>query len=252
MSPNKKLTKSMINVAINTYNLNGPNSSKTFRTIFGNRIGNLVGQQLGVATQAMAAAATGGMSQTQAAQYIIKAENKIKNIVARGVTANNYLAAVNAGTRNYTRNRTNFFGRLPEAATRPAYRAWWAAVNAKKSRPIQNPTQSNINAALSEINAAGNNMNKLRGIQTRLTNAGFNPTQASENAKMKYMRLANRLAVNQAIKNANALAPGSNNAAVNRVLGQLRNALTRANNATRPRISGKIEALERRALGVSK
>lgn len=105
--------------------------------------------------------------------------------------------------------------------------------------------QANINAALSEINAAKNNMNKLRGIQTRLTNMGFNTTKASANAVVKYKSMTNRLAANKAITNANAITSNSNKATIEAALSNLRNVQGRVSNNLRTRVTGKIGNLER-------
>jgi hypothetical protein len=105
-----------------------------------------------------------------------------------------------------------------------------------------------INAALSEINAAGNNVNKLRGIKTRLNNAKFNRGQASTNAVAKYNSLTNKITANQALKNANALTPQSNQATINSVLNKLRIVQNRVPNIMRSRIANKIANVERQSL----
>jgi len=105
-----------------------------------------------------------------------------------------------------------------------------------------------INAALSEINAAGNNVNKLRGIKTRLNNAKFNRDQASTNAVAKYNSLTNKITANQALKNANALTPQSNQATINSVLNKLRKVQNRVPNTMRSRVANKIANVERQSL----
>jgi hypothetical protein len=105
-----------------------------------------------------------------------------------------------------------------------------------------------INAALSEINAAGNNVNKLRGIKTRLNNAKFNRGQASTNAVAKYNSLTNKITANQALKNANALTPQSNQATINSVLNKLRKVQNRVPNTMRSRVANKIANVERQSL----
>jgi hypothetical protein len=105
-----------------------------------------------------------------------------------------------------------------------------------------------INAALGEINAAGNNINKLRGIKTRLNNAGFNRGQAAESVITKYDIISNKLAANKALKNAEALTVNSNQATINSVLNQLRKVQNRVPNTMRTRISNKIANVERQSL----
>jgi hypothetical protein len=105
-----------------------------------------------------------------------------------------------------------------------------------------------INAALGEINAAGNNINKLRGIKTRLNNAGFNRGQAAASVITKYDIISNKLVANKALKNAEALTVNSNQATINSVLNQLRKVQNRVPNTMRTRISNKIANVERQSL----
>jgi hypothetical protein len=105
-----------------------------------------------------------------------------------------------------------------------------------------------LNQALAEINNAGNNMNKLRGIKTRLNNAGFNPQNASENARAKYNSLNARITANQALRNANTLTNRTNQAKINKILNNLRRVQTSVPNNLRPRIANKIGQVERLSL----
>lgn len=105
-----------------------------------------------------------------------------------------------------------------------------------------------LNQALAEINNAGNNMNKLRGIKTRLNNAGFSPQNASENARAKYNSLNARITANQALRNANTLTNRTNQAKINKVLNNLRRVQTSVPNSLRPRIANKIGEIERLSL----
>jgi hypothetical protein len=105
-----------------------------------------------------------------------------------------------------------------------------------------------LNQALAEINNAGNNMNKLRGIKTRLNNAGFSPQNASENARAKYNSLNARITANQALRNANTLTNRTNQAKINKVLNNLRRVQTSVPNNMRPRIANKIGQIERLSL----
>lgn len=105
-----------------------------------------------------------------------------------------------------------------------------------------------LNQALAEVNNAGNNMNKLRGIKTRLNNTGFNPQNASENARAKYNSLNARITANQALRNANTLTNRTNQAKINKVLNNLRRVQTSVPNSLRPRIANKIGEIERLSL----
>lgn len=124
--------------------------------------------------------------------------------------------------------------------------------NVTTSQPTTNNNKQRkqlvLNAALSEINNAGNNMNKLRGIKTRLNNAGFNPQNASENARAKYNSLNARITANQALRNANTLTNRTNQAKINKVLNNLRRVQTSVPNSLRPRIANKIGEIERLSL----
>ena len=105
-----------------------------------------------------------------------------------------------------------------------------------------------LNQAIAEINNAGNNINKLRGIKTRLNNAGFSPQNASENARAKYNSLNARITANQALRNANTLTNRTNQAKINKVLNNLRRVQTSVPNSLRPRIANKIGQVERLSL----
>ena len=111
-----------------------------------------------------------------------------------------------------------------------------------------NQRKALINAALAELNMAGNNMNKLRGIKTRLNNAGFSPQNASENARSRYNSLNARIIANQALRNANTLKNLSNQNKINKVLNNLRRVQTRVPNNLRPRIANKINQVQRLSL----
>ena len=112
----------------------------------------------------------------------------------------------------------------------------------------QNQRKARVNAALAEINNAGNNINKLRGIKTRLNNAGFSPQNASENARAKYNSLNARITANQALRNANTLTNRTNQVTINKVLNNLRRVQTSVPNSLRPRITNKIGEIERLSL----
>jgi hypothetical protein len=112
----------------------------------------------------------------------------------------------------------------------------------------QNQRNTRVNAALAEINNAGNNINKLRGIKTRLNNAGFSPQNASENARAKYNSLNARITANQALRNANTLTNRTNQNKINKVLNNLRRVQTSVPNSLRPRIANKIGQVERLSL----
>ena len=130
ISSNKTLTRNKINRALQSPNKSGKVTNKPLRDVFGNAIGNLIGNQLGYAARAIEGAATGQQTETEAAKRVIKANNRIQNLVAK-VPPANYVAAASAGTRRYKNNRKRFFGIMPEALTRPQQKAWWAAVNAE-------------------------------------------------------------------------------------------------------------------------
>lgn len=124
--------------------------------------------------------------------------------------------------------------------------------NVTTSQPTTNNNKQRkqllLNQALAEVNNAGNNMNKLRGIKTRLNNAGFNPQNASENARAKYNSLNARITANQALRNANTLTNRTNQAKINKVLNNLRRVQTSVPNSLRPRIANKIGQVERLSL----
>ena len=124
--------------------------------------------------------------------------------------------------------------------------------NVNTSQPKTNNNKQRkqlvLNAALAEINNAGNNMNKLRGIKTRLNNAGFSPQNASENARAKYNSLNARITANQALRNANTLTNRTNQAKINKVLNNLRRVQTSVPNSLRLRIANKIGEIERLSL----
>lgn len=124
--------------------------------------------------------------------------------------------------------------------------------NVNTSQPKTNNNKQRkqllLNQALAEVNNAGNNMNKLRGIKTRLNNAGFSPQNASENARAKYNSLNARITANQALRNANTLTNRTNQAKINKVLNNLRRVQTSVPNNLRPRITNKIGQVERLSL----
>lgn len=240
---------------------NGANSS------YKNRIVNGVAKIIVASRRALpkAAEAVAGIApETQAAVAVNNAAAKIKNL-------NNFMAEFKGGNanalakyytnsgRNSKTNRNINSGRNGGAR----YTSLWNNLNRRvnvaafaelpgteAAPPALNEEnrQKKINAALAEINEAGNNINKLRGIKTRLNNAKFNRGQASASAITKYDILSNKIEANQALKNADALTSASNQATINSVLKKLRNLQNRVPNTMRPRIANKIANVERQSL----
>ena len=176
----------------------------------------------------------GGNSNTLAKYYTNSGRNSKLN---RNLNSGRNGGARYASLWNNLNRRTNvaaFAGLAGNEATAPALNE----VNRMKK----------INTALGEINAAGNNINKLRGIKTRLNNAGVNRGQAAASVITKYDIISNKLVANKALKNAEALTGNSNQATINSVLNQLRKVQNRVPNTMRTRISNKIANVERQSL----
>jgi hypothetical protein len=172
--------------------------------------------------------------------------NKVNTIIR------NKGSVTNANVRSLLSNRVKNSNKLVRnglsnglANIVSASRVKGPAVNAS---PNKTRKQLLLNQALAEINNAGNNINKLRGIKTRLNNAGFNPQNASENARAKYNSLNARITANQALRNANTLTNRTNQAKINKVLNNLRRVQTSVPNSLRPRIANKIGQVERLSL----
>jgi hypothetical protein len=202
-----------------------------------------------------------GAPEGGAAAAVNNAASKIKNL-------NNFMAGFKGGNanaltqyytnsgRNSKTNRNLNSGRNGGAR----YASLWNNLNRRSNVTVfaglpgemavsnEANRQAVINKALSEINTAGNNINKLRGIKTRLNNAKFNRGQAPANAASKYDIMVNKIAANKALKNANALTENSNQATINSVLNQLRKVQNRVPNTMRTRISNKIAIVERQSL----
>jgi hypothetical protein len=176
----------------------------------------------------------GGNSNTLAKYYTNSGRNSKLN---RNLNSGRNGGARYASLWNNLNRRTNvaaFAGLAGNEATAPALNE----VNRMKK----------INAVLAEINEAGNNINRLRGIKTRLNNAGFNRGKAPASAVTKYDILTNKITANQALRNANALNANSNQATINSVLNRLRKVQNRVPNTMRPRIATKIANVERQSL----
>ena len=118
-----------------------------------------------------------------------------------------------------------------------------AASNKKAANTERNKKISEI---LGELNAAGNNLNKLRNIKKRLTNAGFKRNLVSSSNLKKYNSLNSRVIVANALKKANALNNNSSNANVSNVMKTLLAAQSRANNNTKRQIANKIQNVSSR------
>lgn len=240
---------------------NGANASYKNRIV--NGVAKIVVASRRALPQAVAAVVTGA-PEGPAAVAVNNATAKIKNL-------NNFMAGFKGGNanalakyytisgRNSKTNRNINSGRNGGAR----YASLWNNLNRRAAvagfaelpgteatAPALNEAnhQKKINEALAEINAAGNNINKLRGIKTRLNNAKFNRGQATASAITKYDILTNKITANQALRNANALTPNSNQAAINSVLNRLRKVQNRVPNTMRPRIATKIANLERQSL----
>ena len=240
---------------------NGANASYKNRIV--NGVAKIVAASRRALPQAAEAVVTGA-PEGPAAEAVNTATTKIKNL-------NNFMAGFKGGDANalakyYTnsgrnsKSNRNLNSRRSDGAR---YASLWNNLNRRTNvsafaeLPGNNATQpalneanrlKKINAALSEINAAGNNVNKLRGIKTRLNNAKFNRGQASTNAVAKYNSLTNKITANQALKNANALTPQSNQATINSVLNKLRKVQNRVPNTMRSRVANKIANVERQSM----
>jgi hypothetical protein len=174
--------------------------------------------------------------QTSLVNYINKVNTIIRN--KGGVT--------NANVRALLSNRVKNSNKLVRNGLSNGLANIVSASRVKGPANIpQNQRKARVNAALAEINNAGNNINKLRGIKTRLNNAGFSPQNASENARAKYNSLNARITANQALRNANTLTNRSNQNKINKVLNNLRKVQTSVPNSLRPRIANKIGEIER-------
>jgi hypothetical protein len=240
---------------------NGANAS--YKNRFTNGIAKIVAASRRGIVQAANAVANGA-PEGPAAVAVNNAAAKIKNL-------NNFMAGFKGGNsntlakyytnsgRNSKSNRNLNSGRNGGAR----YASMWNNLNRRTNvaafaelagndatAPALNEVNrmKKINAALGEINAAGNNINKLRGIKTRLNNAGFNRSQAAVSVITKYDIISNKLVANKALKNAEALTVNSNQATINSVLNQLRKVQNRVPNTMRTRISNKIANVERQSL----
>ena len=177
--------------------------------------------------------------QTSLVNYINKVNTIIRN--KGGVT--------NANVRALLSNRVKNSNKLVRNGLSNGLANIVSASRVKGPANIpQNQRKARVNAALAEINNAGNNINKLRGIKTRLNNAGFSPQNASENARARYNSLNARITANQALRNANTLTNRSNQNKINKVLNNLRKVQTSVPNSLRPRIANKIGEIERLSL----
>jgi|688.fasta_scaffold351678_2 hypothetical protein len=233
---------------------NGANAS--YKNRFTNGIAKIVAASRRGIVQAANAVANGA-PEGPAAAAVNNATAKINNLNRRMAELNTLLppgatATPNNMARLYmAKKHNNVANRAINTAGK--YASIWAAINALKTSataPALNEVNrmKKINAALGEINAAGNNINKLRGIKTRLNNAGFNRGQAAASVITKYDIISNKLAANKALKNAEALTVNSNQATINSVLNQLRKVQNRVPNTMRTRISNKIANVERQSL----
>jgi len=233
---------------------NGANAS--YKNRFTNGIAKIVAASRRGIVQAANAVANGA-PEGPAAVAVNNATAKINNLNRRMAELNTLLppgatATPNNMARLYmAKKHNNVANRAINTAGK--YASIWAAINALKTSataPALNEVNrmKKINAALGEINAAGNNINKLRGIKTRLNNAGFNRSQAAASVITKYDIISNKLVANKALKNAEALTGNSNQATINSVLNQLRKVQNRVPNTMRTRISNKIANVERQSL----
>jgi hypothetical protein len=240
---------------------NGANASYKNRIVDG--VAKIVAASRRALPKAVEAAA-GMAPETGAAAAVNNATAKINNLNKlmsgfKGGNANALAKFYGNSGRNYKSNR-NLNSRRSGGAR---YASLWNNLNRRTNvaafselpgneatAPALNEAnrQAKINKALSEINAANNNINKLRGIKTRLNNAGFNRGRAPASSVAKYNTLVNKLSANKALQNANALTPNSNQATLNRVLSNLRKIQKRVPNTMRTRISNKIANVERQSL----
>lgn len=261
LKPNMRTNQAITNL------LNQANVNATNKRIIRNRLANGVAKVVAASRRALpqaASAVVNGAPEGPAAEAVNNATAKIKNLNDlmagfKGGNANALAAYYTNSGRNSKSNRNLNSGRNGGAR----YTSLWNNLNRRSAvagfaelpgneatEPALNEAnrQKKINAALGEINAAGNNINKLRGIKTRLNNAGFNRGKSSENAATKYDSLTNKIMANQALKNANALTPNSNQATINSVLNKLRKVQNRVPNTMRTRIANKIANVERQSL----
>ena len=233
---------------------NGANAS--YKNRFTNGIAKIVAASRRGIVQAANAVANGA-PEGPAAVAVNNAAAKINNLNRRMAELNTLLPPGATATPNNTarlymaKKYINSENRAINTAGK--YASIWVAINALKTSataPALNEVNrmKKINAALGEINAAGNNINKLRGIKNRLNNAGFNRSQAAASVITKYDIISNKLVANKALKNADALTGNSNQATINSVLNQLRKVQNRVPNTMRTRISNKIANVERQSL----
>lgn len=182
-----------------------------------------------------------GSNQLQ--QSLVNYINKVNSIIR------NKGSITNANVRSLLANRTANSNKLIKNRFSNGIANIVSASRVKGPANVPvNQRKAIVNAALAEINAAGNNVNKLRGIKKRLNNAGFSPQNASENARAKYNSLNARITANQALRNANTLTNRTNQAKINKVLNNLRRVQTSVPNSLRPRIANKIGEVERLSL----
>jgi len=240
--------------------LNKANVNATNKRIIRNRLANGVAKIVFASRPAIAQAANvvaTGAPEGPAAMAVNNVTAKINNLNRRMAELNTLLPPGATATPNNTarlymaKKHNNVANRAINTAGK--YASIWAAINALKTSataPALNEVNrmKKINAALGEINAAGNNINKLRGIKTRLNNAGFNRSQAAASVITKYDIISNKLVANKALKNAEALTVNSNQATINSVLNQLRKVQNRVPNTMRTRISNKIANVDRQSL----
>ena len=183
------------------------------------------------------------LGSNQLQKSLVNYINKVNTIIR------NKGSVTNANVRALLSNRVKNSNKLVKnglsnglANIVSASRVKGASPNNKQRRQLL------LNQALAEINNAGNNINKLRGIKIRLNNAGFSPQNASENARAKYNSLNARIIANQALRNANTLTNRTNQNKINKVLNNLRRVQTSVPNSLRPRIANKINQVQRLSL----
>ena len=254
LKPNMRTNQAITNL------LNQANVNATNKRVIRNRLANGVAKIVFASRPAIAQAANvvaTGAPEGPAAMAVNNVTAKINNLNRRMAELNTLLPPGATATPNNTarlymaKKHNNVANRAINTAGK--YASIWAAINALKTSataPALNEVNrmKKINAALGEINAAGNNINKLRGIKTRLNNAGFNRSQAAASVITKYDIISNKLVANKALKNAEALTVNSNQATINSVLNQLRKVQNRVPNTMRTRISNKIANVDRQSL----
>jgi len=254
LKPNMRTNQAITNL-LNQANVNANN-----KRVIRNRLANGVAKIVAASRPAIAQAANvvaNGAPEGPAAMAVNNVTAKINNLNRRMAELNTLLPPGATATPNNTarlymaKKHNNVANRAINTAGK--YASIWAAINALKTSataPALNEVNrmKKINAALGEINAAGNNINKLRGIKTRLNNAGFNRSQAAASVITKYDIISNKLVANKALKNAEALTVNSNQATINSVLNQLRKVQNRVPNTMRTRISNKIANVDRQSL----